>query len=104
MKDLTKIPHGELTPEEQKEFERRAHIVDDNDNPPIMNRRIEKPEKDNRKQFNTSIAPAVLFFYNGKKSTYRKTKEVREMTTASTERSYWKTNKDWYEYNDGMEL
>ena len=49
MKDLTKIPHGELTPEEQKEFERRAHIVDDYDNPPIMNRRIEKPEKDNRK-------------------------------------------------------
>ena len=49
MKDLTKIPHGELTTEEQKEFERRAHIVDDNDNPPIMNRRIEKPEKDNRK-------------------------------------------------------
>ena len=34
---------------EQKEFERRALIVDDNDNPPVINRRSEKPAKDNEK-------------------------------------------------------
>lgn len=49
MKDLTKIPHIELSPEEQKEFERRALIVDDNDNPPVINRRSEKPARDNEK-------------------------------------------------------
>ena len=42
MKDLTKIPHVKLTPEEQKEFERRAHIVDDNNNPPVIIKRIGK--------------------------------------------------------------
>ena len=47
MKDLTKIPHVKLTPEEQKEFERRAHIVDDNNNPPVIIKRIGKNTKGN---------------------------------------------------------
>lgn len=42
MKDLTKIPHGKLSPEEQKEFERRARIVDDNNNPPVASKKIKK--------------------------------------------------------------
>ena len=46
MKDLTKIPHVKLTPEEQKEFERRAHIVDDNNNPPVIIKRIGKNTND----------------------------------------------------------
>ena len=46
MKDLTKIPHGKLTPEEQKEFERRAHIVDDNNSPPVIIGRTGKNTND----------------------------------------------------------
>ncbi|MBR2255828.1 MAG: hypothetical protein IJ899_00495 [Blautia sp.] len=49
MKDLTKLPTIQLTSEEQKEFERRAHVVDDNNNPPIIrdrpDRHIEITEK-----------------------------------------------------------
>ena len=35
--DLSHIPYGgHLSDEEQKEFERRARIVDDNNDPPIV--------------------------------------------------------------------
>lgn len=47
MKDLTKLPHSKLSPEEQKEFERRAHIVDDDNNPPISSyaKKDDKPKE-----------------------------------------------------------
>ena len=36
MKDLSKLPYIKLSEDEQKEFARRAHIVDDNNDPPII--------------------------------------------------------------------
>ena len=44
--DFSKLPRRMLTPEEQEIFERRAHTVDDNENPPTVSNRPERKEED----------------------------------------------------------
>jgi len=45
MIDFSKGPYRRLNPEEQKEFERRAKIVDDNNNPPITRKKDQVKRK-----------------------------------------------------------